>query len=185
MKKAICLLSGGRDSAISALLAKKDYKIIFVHFYLHSPENAKKMVKKLGGGRMYLIDWEVFLDSIPTHLRKASCFLCRRMMYKVGEKIAEREGAVIIITGEDLRERGVEFLKKVDKCVKIPVLRPIMPFSERELEHIAEKNGIEEGERIQCPYKDMEMLAEKTAQKIERKTIDAEKLLEHAKIIEI
>jgi thiamine biosynthesis protein ThiI len=76
--------------------------------------------------------------------RNLQCVLCRRMMFRIGEKIAHTEGAVALVTGESLGQVASQTLQNIrveSQAVKIPILRPLIAFDKVEIENIAKKIG--------------------------------------------
>lgn len=68
--------------------------------------------------------------------RKLTCVLCRRMMYRVGERIAELMGCDGIVTGESLGQVASQThsnLKTEDEVTSLPVYRPLIGMDKREI----------------------------------------------------
>ncbi|MDI6847551.1 MAG: tRNA uracil 4-sulfurtransferase ThiI [Candidatus Bathyarchaeia archaeon] len=157
--KAICLLSGGIDSAVACWLAmKRGCPIIPVYFditpFTDEATNAKALdvARKLfewsiGFPRkVYIVphgrNLETFVRGSP---RKLTCILCKRVMYRVAERIAETEKAEGIITGEAIGEQASQTLHNLrvlnEAATKYPVLRPLLGFNKLETEELAKKIG--------------------------------------------
>ncbi len=100
--KVICLISGGIDSPVATWLAmKKGLSPVFVYFD-NSPftdettqQRALEAVKKLShyasekGVKFYVVPHgEDLADILRNCPRNLTCVLCRRMMYRVAERIA-------------------------------------------------------------------------------------------------
>lgn len=74
--------------------------------------------------------------------RNLHCVLCRRMMLRVSEKIAQDEGAYALLTGESLGQVASQTLRNIkteSQAVKIPILRPLIGFDKLEIEKIAKR----------------------------------------------
>jgi tRNA uracil 4-sulfurtransferase len=148
MKKAILLLSGGIDSPVAAhLMQRKGYELIAVHFYnklladIDTVEKCKNICKKLGIKRLYLI---AFDEQQAEYVRKCNhkyyYILTRRMMWRVAEKIAEKEGAEALVTGENLAQVSSQTLSNmvsVQNAVSIPILQPLLCNDKNETIKIA------------------------------------------------
>ena len=105
--KVVCLVSGGIDSPVAAWLAiKKGFVPVFVYYdnYPFTDETTKSkaldIVRKLGeytSGhqvKLYLIPHgEDLADILRNCPRNLTCILCRRMMYRLAERVAELEAA--------------------------------------------------------------------------------------------
>ena len=122
--RALCLLSGGIDSAVACWLAMKRGCPIIPVYFDNSPftdesttvramDVARKLFEWSIGfpRRMYIvphrINLETFVNRSP---RKLTCILCKRMMYRIAERIAETEKAEGIITGEAIGEQASQTL---------------------------------------------------------------------------
>ena len=77
--------------------------------------------------------------------RRFTCLLCKRMMYRVAERLAEMTGAEGIVTGEAIGEQASQTLTNLrvlnDAVKKYPIHRPLLGFDKEETETIARKIG--------------------------------------------
>jgi len=157
--KVICLVSGGIDSPVAAWLAmKKGLTPVFVYFD-NSPftdettqQRALEAVKKLSQHtiekslKLYIIPHgEDLADILRNCPRNLTCVLCRRMMYRIAERIALKESAEAILTGEIIGEHASQTLRNLlvenEAMSKVTVLRPLIGMNKTEVESIARKIG--------------------------------------------
>jgi len=157
--KAVCLVSGGIDSPVAAWLAmKKGCTPVFVYFD-NSPfsdettqQRALEAIKKLrpqiseSDIKLYMVPHgDDLADILRNCPRKLTCVLCRRMMYRVAEKIALKEGAEAIVTGEIIGEHASQTLRNLrvesEAVSKVTVLRPLIGTNKTEVESMARKIG--------------------------------------------
>lgn len=157
--KAVCLVSGGIDSPVAAwLIIRKGCTPIFIYYdnYPFSDETTKQRaldtIKKLDDyltgrrAKIYVIPHgEDLTDILRNCPRRLTCILCRRMMYRVAEKVAKKEGAEAIVTGEIIGEHASQTLRnlRVENTVlkDVCVLRSLIGLSKVEVEHLARKIG--------------------------------------------
>ena len=154
--KVITLLSGGIDSPVAGFLAmKRGIKVIFVHFHARpftseaSIEKTKRIVKLLskyqGRSKLYLVPFaptqkEILLKT-PAKLR---VILYRRFMFQIAEKIAEKEKALGIFTGESVGQvasQTLENIKAIEDVVCLPVFRPLISQDKEEIIQKAKEIG--------------------------------------------
>jgi len=152
--KAICLVSGGIDSPVAAWLAmKKGCTLVFVHFD-NSPftdettqQRALEAIKKLKqhtsekSVKLYIVPHgDDLADILKNCPRNLTCVLCKRMMYRVAEKIALMENAEAIVTGEIIGEHASQTLRNLHvenlAVSKTTVLRPLIGMNKTEVENI-------------------------------------------------
>lgn len=157
--KVICLLSGGIDSPVAAWLAiKKGCTPVFVYFD-NTPftdettqQRAVEAIKRLKqyvpekGVKLYTVPHgEDLADILRNCPRNLTCVLCRRMMYRVAEKIALKEEAEALVTGEIIGEHASQTLRNLHvenlAVSKTTVLRPLIGMNKTEVEHLARKIG--------------------------------------------
>lgn len=157
--KAVCLVSGGIDSPVAAwLMSKKGCTPIYVYFD-NSPltdettkQRALDAIKKLTllsgtqSAQLYIVPHgENLADILRGCPRNLTCVLCRRMMYRIAEQIALREGAEAVVTGEIIGEHASQTLRNLhvesDAVSQVTLLRPLVGMNKTEVEAIARKIG--------------------------------------------
>jgi len=154
--KAVVLLSGGIDSPVAAwMMAKRGVEVSAVYF--HSPpytgERAKQKVMDLasivgqytGGIKLYVVPFTelqlYLLESVPED--KLTIFLKRAMM-KTAERIAYKEHADGIITGDSVGQvasQTMQGLNAISAVCTMPVLRPLAGMDKQEIVDLARKIG--------------------------------------------
>ncbi|MDD5188356.1 MAG: tRNA 4-thiouridine(8) synthase ThiI, partial [Methanoregula sp.] len=78
---------------------------------------------------------------IPPRLR---CVICKRFMLRVGSRLLETEGAVALVTGENLGQVASQTLPNlavISEAVTAPVIRPLITYDKEETIAIARKIG--------------------------------------------
>jgi len=156
--KLVGLLSGGTDSAVGLWLVMKRGSPVVPVYFDNSPftddaatERALNVAKVLfewavGFPRkVYVVQHGENLKQIMETHRKYSCLLCKRMMYRVAERLAEQYRAEGIVTGEAIGEQASQTLtnlRVLSASVKeYPVHRPLLGFDKAETEALARKIG--------------------------------------------
>lgn len=155
--KVVSLVSGGIDSPVAThLLLKKGADVIAVHFdnrpftdekQLNKTLELIKTLEDLSGKKMkiYIVPHGPSQTAIARNAhRRYQCVLCRRMMYRIAERIAREEGAAAIATGESLGQvasQTLTNLKTEEQSIEIPVLRPLIGLDKVEIERIAKSIG--------------------------------------------
>ncbi len=150
-------MSGGIDSPVSThLLLERGADIIAVHFdnrpftddkQLNKTLELIKTLEELSGKRIktYIVPHGPAQTTIARNAhRRYQCVLCRRMMYRIAERIAREEGAVAIATGESLGQVASQTLANLrteEQSIEIPVLRPLIGLDKVEIVRIAKKIG--------------------------------------------
>lgn len=154
--RVVALLSSGIDSPVAAWrIMKRGATIIGVHFSSRpqssgrSEQYARELAAVLsaggGMGRLYVVpigevQREIALHT-PSDLR---VLLYRRLMVRVAEAIASREGARALVTGESLGQvasQTLENVAAVDAAATLPVLRPLIGSDKQEIVAEARRIG--------------------------------------------
>lgn len=154
--KAVALLSGGIDSPVAAWLLMKRGVDIVALFMNPSPlvdertvNRAMRAVEKLTEWKnaeikTYIAPYGAVLIELLKAGNKLGCVLCKRMMYRVAELAAEKEGARAIVTGESLGQvasQTLDNLNAIDAVATLPVFRPLISMDKREIVELAKKIG--------------------------------------------
>jgi len=164
--RVLSLLSGGIDSPVASyLMMKRGCEVSYLHFHPFrdnaEAENSKIMeiVRRLlpysGETAVTFVpsyEFQIATVNIPA---KYDLVLFRRFMLKVGERIAEAEGARALVTGESLAQvasQTLENMVAISSGLRIPVFRPLIAFDKEEIVNMAKKVGTYE--LSIKPYKD-------------------------------
>ncbi len=165
--KGMVLLSGGIDSPVAAwMMAKRGMVIEAVHFhsYPYTSQRAQEKVEDLarivasycGNFKIHVINLLPIQEQIVQNCpEEETTILVRRFMMRIAEKIAEKNRAMMLITGENLGQvasQTAEALVVTDACVKMPVMRPLIAMDKVDIMDKAEEIGTFETS-IQ-PYED-------------------------------
>ncbi|PVX24206.1 MAG: tRNA 4-thiouridine(8) synthase ThiI [Candidatus Bathyarchaeum sp.] len=209
--RLVGLFSGGIDSAVGLwMVMKRGSPVVFVYFD-NSPftdetvtDRALKVAEVLFSWaigfprKVYIVQHGENLNQIMQTNRKYSCLLCKRMMYRVAERLAEQLHAEGIVTGEAIGEQASQTLTNLRvlsaAVTQYPVHRPLLGFDKQETEAIGRKIGTYElssTKAASCgavPYQPSTKAKLEDVLKAEEKLdIDAmvERSLESVKIVEL
>ena len=152
----VALLSGGIDSPVAAWrMMKRGCRVVFVHFhsvpYLPptSQEKARALVERLTGwqyaSRLYLVPFgEIQREVVLSVPPPARVVVYRRLMVRIGEEIARRNGALALATGESLGQVASQTLENIaciDEAARGPILRPLIGMDKLEITEQAKQLG--------------------------------------------
>jgi thiamine biosynthesis protein ThiI len=166
--KALLLLSGGIDSPVAGWLAlRKGLELEAVHFhsYPFTSDKSKEKVMELARRLSHYSGEPIKLHLVPftemqTTLVQAGSdnliiTLMRRAMLRITERLAERNGALGIVTGESLGQVASQTLPSMDvigRAARLPLLKPVIMMDKQEIITIAERIGTFETSIL--PYED-------------------------------
>ncbi len=152
----VSLLSSGIDSPVSSWqLAKRGAQLVLVHFHSYpqtsrlSIENVKAITQAL---LPYCLSLKLYLvpllplqkEALLKTNRSLMLILYRRSMLRIAERIATREYAAALATGESLGQvasQTLENLSVIGQSVTIPLLRPNIGMDKEEIIVRAQKIG--------------------------------------------
>jgi len=153
--KVVSLLSAGFDSPVASFrLLKRGARVIFIHFHAYpqtskeSIANVKKLVTILNNyqfeAKLYLIPFLNIQKEISKVATADRVILYRRLMVRIAQKIADREGAQALVTGDSLGQvasQTLENLRAVSAVAMLPILRPLIGMDKEEIMNEARDIG--------------------------------------------
>jgi thiamine biosynthesis protein ThiI len=157
--RVIVLLSSGIDSPVASWLAMKRGCEI-THLYLDAGrwagsdvtaaaiDNHRKLSFWCAGNPLSMVvaESELLFDrmsqlKIPPRYR---CVICKRFMHKVAGQLLAHEGALAVVTGENLGQVASQTLANlgvISDAVTSPVLRPLITYDKEETITLARRIG--------------------------------------------
>lgn len=155
--KLLLLISGGIDSPVAGALAlQQKFELSAVHFHNHPFTDEKNKQKAIDALRilskrfnkpinLYIINHGKSLVEIAKNCdRKLNCVLCRRMMLRVAEKIAEQENCKALLTGESLAQVASQTLWNLQaehSATNLQIVRPLLGLDKLEIERLGREFG--------------------------------------------
>lgn len=154
--RAVCLLSGGIDSPVAAWMAmKRGCEVSFASFHSFpyigegSRQKIVRLVKRLARYQPRSRLFSVPFTGVQEAIRDAAqegyrTILYRRSMQRIAARIAARERAGCLVTGESLGQvasQTMENLTCIGAASPIPVLQPLIAFDKQETIAIAARIG--------------------------------------------
>jgi thiamine biosynthesis protein ThiI len=157
--KALFLVSGGIDSPVAAwLLIRKGVEPVFAYFDSYplcdqaaegiALDSIRTVCQVVGieDARIYIVahspDLQDILSNCPP---KYACILSRRIMFRVAEEIALRQGCQAIVTGDALGQKASQTLQNIvtaDSVLNsVQVVRPLVGMNKLKIEQYAKKIG--------------------------------------------
>lgn len=164
--KGVILISGGIDSPVAAWYAmKRGIEPVYLHVHgypeVDSVLNSKmqRILKELSryspNSKVYYIPSHIFQIS-AIKAGKYELILLKAFMMMAAEKVAEKEGAELIFTGESLGQVASQTSSNIgaeSEGIKMPILRPLIGFDKEEIIKIARIIGTYDYSIM--PYKDV------------------------------
>ncbi len=155
--KAMLLLSGGIDSPVAGWMAmKRGVKIEALHFHSfpftsqRSVEKVRDLCRVLSGWTgmpvtLHLVSVTEIQKQIKAHCHESlNITLLRRFMARIGERLALRQGALALVSGESLGQvasQTLESLNTIEAVTTIPFLRPLVAMDKTEIIRLAREIG--------------------------------------------
>jgi len=160
--KALLLLSGGIDSPVAGhLIARQGLEVLAVHFSLEpitddaAAVKSRRLAERLGISKLVVvIVGPAFAEIAKVCDLRLYFVLSKRLMVRIAEAIARREGCAYLLTGESLGQvssQTLQNLRAIDAASSFVVLRPLIGFDKEETVRIAREIGtfeISEGPEI-------------------------------------
>jgi tRNA uracil 4-sulfurtransferase len=157
MARGVMLMSGGIDSPVALhYLLRQGHQMMAVHLDNRPFTDDSPLAKILDHLELLRARYQ---QPIPMYVlphgstqvtlmrstdRHVGCVLCRRFMWRGAERIAEREGASFLATGEALGQVASQTLSNMRTAtasVHLPIVRPLIGFDKAEIEAVAKAIG--------------------------------------------
>jgi thiamine biosynthesis protein ThiI len=152
--RAVVLLSGGIDSPVASIYAmKRGLEPIYLHVHAF-PDNAQAASSKISdllgvlndyhGAKSYMVPSHIFQSAIMKVPSRYELVLFKRFLYRLAERIAAKEKADVIVTGESLGQVASQTAKNLiasEKGTRILVMRPLIGFDKNDIVNAAKKAG--------------------------------------------
>jgi len=155
--KAIALVSGGIDSPVAAWMMMKRGLDVIALFLNPEPLVDKRTIDRTRRTVEKLAEWkgapiktyiapygDSLIELLKAEDHSLGCVLCKRMIYRVGEKVAEMEGTKALITGENLGQvasQTADNLATITAVSRTPIFRPLIGFDKMDIIELAKKIG--------------------------------------------
>jgi len=144
VRAGVLLLSGGFDSPIAGhLMARQGLGLVAAHFSLEPITDDAAEVKTralcgiIGVPTLYVVRvGEAFADVAHAANRRFYFILTKRIMVRLADAIADREGAEVLVTGENLGQvssQTLASLRAIDAVARRPIIRPLIGFDKQEI----------------------------------------------------
>ncbi|MDX8046726.1 tRNA uracil 4-sulfurtransferase ThiI [Gracilibacillus sp. S3-1-1] len=152
--RALLLLSGGIDSPVAGFMTmKRGVQLEAIHF--HSPpytsERAKEKVLDLAeklsfygnSVRVHVVPFTALQQKIHREIPNGySMTVMRRMMMRISEAVAKKEGILSLVTGESLGQvasQTMESMHAINAVTNYPVIRPLVAMNKDEIIRISKE----------------------------------------------
>lgn len=165
--RGMLMLSGGIDSPVAGYLAMKrgiNLDAVYFEAIPHTSLDArnkvieltKKLVKYTNSINLHIVNFTKIQEEIYKTADNTYCItIMRRMMYKIMEKLAKKNKALVIINGESIGQVASQTLTSmsvINNVTNMPVIRPVACLDKLEIIDIAKK--INTYETSILPYED-------------------------------
>ena len=165
--KGMLLISGGIDSPVAGyMMASRGMQLdaVYFHTFPYTGPNALKKVENLtriiaryaGTIKFHQVDFTeaqlILVDACPENMLTV---VMRRLMLLVSEKLARRQKAKCLISGESLGQvasQTMEAIVATDAVTTMPVFRPLIGIDKNETIEIARRIGTYDTSIL--PYED-------------------------------
>ena len=154
--KGMLMLSGGIDSPVAGyMMASRGMRLeaCYFHTFPYTSEKAKDKVVELakilsrycGNIKLHIVDFtELQLEINEKTDPEMLTIVMRRMMIRITEAIAKKNGAKCLITGESLGQvasQTLEALQCTDTVASLPIFRPLIGTDKDDTVSIARDIG--------------------------------------------
>lgn len=132
-------------------MARQGFDVVAAHFSLEpitddgSSIKSRRLVEILGIPTLYVVRvGEAFAEVAASCHRRFYFVLTKRIMVRLADAIADREGAEVLLTGENLGQvssQTLANLRAIDAAARHAVLRPLIGLDKQEIMDRAKRIG--------------------------------------------
>ena len=152
--KAMVMLSGGIDSPVASYLTMKRGVAIECIHYASPPytsqaaqdkvlDLARKVAPYQGHVRVHLVPFTDLQLAIYKNCDESYAItIMRRMMYRIAERLSEKQHCLAIVNGESIGQvasQTLESMQTINCVTKMPVIRPVACMDKLEIINIAKQ----------------------------------------------
>ena len=158
--KCISLVSSGIDSPVSTwMMMRRGCEPIIIHYDINNSKVAfirilEKLREYYPKLKYYVLPYGGIVSKYKVETRYW-CLICKRIMVRIAQMIAEKENAKAIIMGDSLGQvasQTIDNIRIIEKVSKIPIFRPLIGLNKNEIIEYAKKIGtFELAENFKCP----------------------------------
>ncbi len=162
----VVLLSGGIDSPVAAWYAmKRGVRPVYIHVHGYPNKDEVvgskmrglfgKLAKYSAGAKVYYVPSHIF-QMKAMKAGRYELILLKMFMMMVAERIARKEGANMIFTGESLGQVASQTPANIaaeSDGIRMPILRPLIGFDKEEIIKMARRIGTYDLSIL--PYRDV------------------------------
>ena len=154
--KALVMLSGGIDSPVACYLAMKRGVAIECIHYASPPYTSQAAQEKVlelariiapyqGHIRLHIVPFTDLQLAIYQNCDESYAItIMRRMMYRLAQKVAEKQNCLAIVNGESIGQvasQTLESMQTINCVTDMPVIRPVACLDKLEIIDISKKIG--------------------------------------------
>ncbi len=154
--KVVALLSGGIDSPVAArMLYNRGCRVIFVHFFNQTIDSCgvrdkirmlvDTIQKYQPPTRLYMIPFAELQRAIIARCpSRQRMIMYRRVMFRIAQRIAEKEGALGMVTGDSIGQvasQTMENLRTIYAEASLPVFTPLIGMNKQQTVDFARRFG--------------------------------------------
>lgn len=153
--KALLMLSGGIDSPVAGYLTlKRGVDIECIHYAAPPYTSAQAREKVLdlvdqlrhythGNITVHIVNFTKLQLAVYDHCDESYAMTTmRRMMYRIGERVAKEKNCLALVNGESVGQvasQTLQSMQVINEVISIPVLRPVICLDKLEIIAIAKK----------------------------------------------
>ncbi len=154
--KVVVLISGGIDSPVAAYkMIRRGCRVVFAHFHSfphttsESQEKVRELVSELSRYQfrsvLYLVPFaEAQRRIVALTPPETRVILYRRLMLRAAQRIARRERAKALVTGDSIGQvasQTLDNLAVVSSVARLPVFQPLIGDDKEEIVALARRIG--------------------------------------------